>query len=188
MPIQDIFPTKIYQEILQDVDAVQEEIANALPLIDFKRSGKPFGYANNLSEMQDNLIAKFQLNNLARAIDFHLHQYCADLEFNIRPYRCFSWFTQNGPGDYLQIHHHNDVDITGTYYYQTNGNDGEFFFESSVAPAPHSICFAAQHNRHYIEPEVGKLVLFPGWIRHGVLTNTTDTDRIGISFNISFMR
>jgi uncharacterized protein (TIGR02466 family) len=188
MPTQDIFPTKIYQAVPPNVDIIQTEIEHVLPLLEFNRSGKPFGHANNLTTMQDNLIGRYQLKNLGEALEFHIKQYCLDLEFEFKPYRCFSWFTRNEPGDYLQIHHHNDVDITGTYYYQTNGNDGDFFFESPVAPAPHSICFSSQHHRLYIKPEVGKIILFPGWIRHGVLTNTSDTDRIGISFNISFMR
>ena len=31
-------------------------------------------------------------------------------------------------------------------------------------------------------------MMFPGWLKHGVYTNTTDNTRISISFNIEFDR
>jgi ectoine hydroxylase-related dioxygenase (phytanoyl-CoA dioxygenase family) len=30
------------------------------------------------------------------------------------------------------------------------------------------------------------LLLFPGWLEHGVATNETTSDRVSISFNINF--
>ena len=36
------------------------------------------------------------------------------------------------------------------------------------------------------KPEVGKILLFPGWLKHGINTNNTDNIRISLSFNICF--
>jgi uncharacterized protein (TIGR02466 family) len=188
MTVENIYPTKVYSTIVDNVDEVQNEISAIYNDIQFVSSGHHRGYANQITDIQKDAITEFTLVKTASTIDRHLRQYCDSLGFPFRPYRLYSWFTKNEPGDYLQIHHHNDVDITGTYYFQSNGEDGDFFFETPVGPAPHSLCFSGQHTRIYLQPNTGKLILFPGWLSHGVLKNTATTARVGLSFNVSFMR
>ncbi len=36
--------------------------------------------------------------------------------------------------------------------------------------------------------EVGKMVLFPAYLDHGVTTNETKEDRVSLAFNINFDR
>jgi len=188
MTVEHIFPTSIYNVKLENVDLIQKEIGSIIDRIPFERSDRLLGHANTLTKSRMDALMEYRLSNTTQSIDFHLKQYLNYLNFEFRPYSIFSWFTRNEPGDYLQIHHHNGVDITGTYYYQTNPDCGDFFFESPTIAATTSLCHSNQHTRKYYTPEVGRLILFPGWINHGVLKNTSDTDRIGISFNISFLR
>ena len=35
-------------------------------------------------------------------------------------------------------------------------------------------------------PKEGKILLFPGWLEHGVKTNLTDNVRMSLSFNVYF--
>ena len=35
-----------------------------------------------------------------------------------------------------------------------------------------------------VEPELGKLIIFPSWLVHYVQNNLDDSDRISIAFNI----
>lgn len=188
MSVENIFPTKVYSTFIDNVEEVQHEISNIIDRVDFLKSGKLRGYANMITDVQKDAIQDYGLDKTYATIHKHLKLYCEELDFAFRPFRLYSWFTKNEPGDYLQIHHHNDVDITGTYYFKSSGEDGEFFFESPVIAAPHSLCYSSQHTRIYSQPKTGKLILFPGWINHGVLKNTSNDDRIGLSFNISFMR
>jgi hypothetical protein len=188
MSIENIYPTKIYSTLIDNVKEIQEEISGIYNSIPFRPSGHWRGYANEITDIQKDAITEYGLTKTYFMIEQHLKIYCEALNFSPRPFKLYSWFTKNRPGDYLQIHHHNDVDITGTYYFQSNGEDGDFFFESPVGPAPHSLCFSSQHTRVYNTPTTGKLILFPGWINHGVLKNTSNSDRVGLSFNISFMR
>jgi hypothetical protein len=188
MTIEHIFPTKIYSTTIENVDEVQLEISKILDTIDFLQSGKLRGYANKITDVQRDAITDYHLDITYTTITDHLKLYCEELGFSFRPFKLYSWFTKNDPGDYLQIHHHNDVDITGTYYFQSTGDDGELFFESPVGPAPHSLCFSGEHTRIYSQSKTGKLILFPGWINHGVLKNTSSSTRIGLSFNVSFLR
>ena len=105
-----------------------------------------------------------------------------------KKYELQSWFSKFTPGDYAQIHNHKHVDISGVYYYKTNGDDGDFFFES---PNPHlstSYTFGHLGRRWEYKPKSGKILLFPGWLNHGVKTNETKDERISLSFNIIFSR
>ena len=47
-----------------------------------------------------------------------------------------------------------------------------------------------EHNEmtepvHTIVPQEGDVLFFPGWLKHWVSPNTTELDRISISFNMS---
>jgi len=75
--------------------------------------------------------------------------------------------------------------ISGTYYYQTSGDDGDIVFrtpnpfvELELFPLGGTV-----DKLYNIKPKVGKIVLFPGWLSHKVESNITDNDRISISFN-----
>ena len=65
----------------------------------------------------------------------------------------------------------------------TLSKDGDIFFEPPFPQMKQSKVFY-QHSASWDHiPDPGKLILFPGWLPHGVKTNTTDTDRISLSFN-----
>ena len=186
--IENIFPTPIFTTTIDNLEEVQQEIESVMPMIPFVRSTKNLGYANQMCALKTDAVMAFNLFNTANTVDRYLREYCKEIGFEYTQYSVFSWFTKNSPGDQLQLHHHNGVDITGTYYFQAEGDCGDFYFISPVGPAPHSLCYSHLHTRHQITPSTGKLIFFPGWIMHGVLPNESDKDRIGLSFNISFKR
>ena len=190
MTITNIFPTQFYSSKVSNQDEIQNELLFGFSNAKLQKTGYNFGGANRLTNMNEDVLTKYNLIKTSKMIDENLKQFCSKLNFRFRPYNISAWFTQNIPGAYLQIHHHHTSDITGTYYLKARGDglDGKFFFESPVPAATHSLCFTQDHWRHYETPEIGKLILFPGWINHGVLTNESDSDRIGISFNIQFKR
>jgi len=71
------------------------------------------------------------------------------------------------------------------YYVKTDGSDGNLYFPNPMKAMANSYCF-----RHFypewaqVKPKVGTLVLFPGWLEHGVLSNCTDNERVSVSFNL----
>jgi len=126
------------------------------------------------------------LHKVKKIIDHHLRVYCSELNFPIRDYELNTWFSLFKKGNYAHIHNHGLADISGVYYYKTNGKDGKIFFES---PNPHfdtSRCYFWKGYRREYDPEEGHILLFPSWLRHGVETNQTDDVRISLSFNIKF--
>jgi uncharacterized protein (TIGR02466 family) len=188
--IENLFPTPIYSCVIENQHAVQLEIANALLNVKYDDA---YHYNNwgNTFETTDptvDIIVEKQLTNLDQAIHQHLEQYCTELRFDMRKYRRTSWIVKNSTGGHTMCHTHSEYDIAGVYYYQTNEADGEIYFESPVSSAVSSLCYQRYAEKYQHKPVAGKLLLFPGWLAHGVKTNTTDTDRISVAFSIGFVR
>ena len=123
---------------------------------------------------------------LKKSIHNHLLTYLGLLHYpvsNLR-YETDSWFTMFKKGNYAHVHSHGTADVSGVYYFKTNQKDGDIFFEPPLPQLKQSKLFYNHSGSWSHTPKEGKLMLFPGWLSHGVRTNTTDFDRIGISFNI----
>lgn len=141
-----------------------------------------------------NLLNDYQTAEFKRELDTHLRRYMAGINSDIGTVRPFeykiesSWMTLNVKNSYAVVHSHGDTDIAGVYYFKTNGRDGNFFFETPNKLTKSSYCFRHWQCNSEHTPQVGKLMLFPGWLEHGVGTNHTDSDRVSISFNINFIR
>lgn len=141
-----------------------------------------------------NLLNDYQTEEFKKELDNHLRSYMAGINSDIGITRPFeykiesSWMTLNVKNSYAVVHSHGDTDIAGVYYFNTNGRDGDFFFETPNKLIKSSYCFRHWQCNSEHKPQVGKLMLFPGWLEHGVGTNHTDSERVSISFNINFIR
>jgi uncharacterized protein (TIGR02466 family) len=188
--IENLFATPIYSCFVENKDAVQIEIANALINVNYDDSVNYYQWGKTFetTDVCADIVVTKQMATLDQTIDYHLKEYCKAIGFEIRPYKRTSWIVKNSQGGHTHVHTHHADDIAGVYYYQTNGTDGEIFFDSPVGPAISSLCYQNCVKRHEHTPMVGKFLMFPGWLAHGVKTNTTDSDRISLAFSITFSR
>ena len=188
--IENLFPTPIYSCFIENQNEVQLEIAKALTDIQYDDSD----HYNHLGDVfqttlsSNDLIAEKQMTAVEQAIDLHLKQYCNEIGFKPRAYTRTSWIAKTNKGGHTFAHTHGDADIAGCYYFQTNEKDGDIYFSSPVGTAVSSLCFQKYIQRCEHKPMVGKLLLFPGWLEHGVKTNTVDSERISLAFSICFSR
>ena len=127
------------------------------------------------------------MESIRKEIDNHVREYCAELEWEFREYWMESWFTRYKKGDYSDVHRHGDSDISGVYFYKTNGHDGDLFFLSPTAPLSIAKCYHQNGLKISHQPQEGKMILFPGWLQHGVNVNNTDNIRMSLAFNIRFI-
>jgi uncharacterized protein (TIGR02466 family) len=104
------------------------------------------------------------------------------------------WLNINGRGCTNAIHTHPTAFVSGVYYIKAEPDQGKIVFHknsleeyiiSSNAPIDNynPLNFSAVS----FEPLTGKMILFPGYLPHGVDSNNTDQDRISISFNIKLV-
>ena len=193
MSIHSLFSTPLYehQGSVEEVFLVQHEIKSILPqILNTDTFENPAGWNDGVRtniKSRYNTIADFQMKNLAGYIETHVRKYVQMIgAWEPMPNKLgHSWINLVDNGTGQDWHQHLDATISGTYYYQTSGDDGDISFRTPNQFIELELFSVGQTvNKFYnIKPKVGKLVLFPGWLSHRVENNTSDNTRISISFN-----
>lgn len=101
------------------------------------------------------------------------------------------WININPKGGSNIPHVHPHSFMSGVYYVQTPNDCGNIYFENT-----HPVNYDWQDFKFKdfsnnvnagdtweFEPKENDLYIFPSWAKHGVNANTSNTDRISISFN-----
>lgn len=188
--IKNIFSTPVYQNSVNNFNLIQEEVEDAVDIISDKFGMREdWGTTHYISDVtfSDNIIEECNMKCLQEEIYKHAAEYRKHTPFGNMFSRyslvgdskiTSSWITKFEKGNFSSIHDHGMDDISGCYYYKTSGNDGDFFYESS----------SPWGGRVKIPPAEGELILFPSWMKHGVLSNETDNTRMSLAFNIVFNR
>jgi uncharacterized protein (TIGR02466 family) len=132
-------------------------------------------------------IEQFRLEHLALGIIKATVDYLHSIEYQGPELRLRnSWVNWYKKGGFAFDHIHPEARVCGVYYYQTSGTDGALRFNN-----PHDIqqmrgfpCDGALMPYDYVEPKVGRMVLWPSWLSHRVDPNCTDHERISINFTL----
>ena len=106
------------------------------------------------------------------------------------------WIMINCPNSYNTSHTHPDSHFSGVLWIKVPENSGKIKF---INPSCHTGFVEASsyldevkdqtaffHSINF-DPKVGKMLTFPSSLRHEVLLNESEEDRISISYNISVL-
>jgi len=98
------------------------------------------------------------------------------------------WFSINSYGDHTTLHNHRNSILSGVFYLDIpDKNMGKINFERSDDISYHLPPLESYNNftgeRASYEPETGRVLIFPSWLKHSVDTNRSKKNRISISFN-----
>ena len=193
MTVESWWPTPIYYSFIQgpafdqvqsDFETVFQDLKNR-DLFQHKPGWNPSSLLLSDTTFSRSLIDEYHLDAFRIQVLDHVKKFVAyygilDAEFKIKQ----SWMTLTNSGGTTHTHSHGSTDISGVYYFRTSGDDGSIYFESNNKLMGASAMFGTgAHNITY-RPEVGKLILFPGFLEHGVYENTTTNERVSVSFNI----
>ena len=100
-----------------------------------------------------------------------------------------SWFTKTKHRKFAHLHDHGSSDLSGVYYVQTNGEDGNLIFEDPMRSYATNYIFQSITGVNpELPPKNGLIALWPSMIQHRTQPNPTQDVRISLSFNISFIR
>jgi uncharacterized protein (TIGR02466 family) len=186
--IAELFGTPLYRSKVNNYDEIQKEFSYVVKDIPFEKNPY-YGQDNYLShgDFNRNIIKECMLLKFEEELKSHVELFCDNLNFKSRSYSIRnSWIAKFEKGNYAHIHDHGSSDISGVYYYKKCDNDGNIFFQSPVPQSESSMCF---WNPHFeLSVEQGELLLFPGYLKHGIHVNETEETRISFSFDISFIR
>lgn len=186
--IHNLFPIPLYMSRASDPASLAQELEQAQNRITWADSGElDDQHPITTVTYFDDVIASAQLDLFAAELEYHLAEYCRELDFTVIAHDRASWLAEYNRNDFSASHDHGTADIAGVYYYQTTGDDGNIYFERPGQEHT-SLAFTDLGDRFEMRPVEGMILLFPGWLRHGVTKNTTDDTRKVISFNIWFDR
>lgn len=190
------FPTTLLSCQLPDYERLN---AGLLEYIDRLRRVSPGGRvrSNVLGWQSGNLdfdvpsVAEFASLVLERAREYgraHSWSFPSHMQLIMREI----WANANGEHAYNNVHNHPNSLLSGVYYVQAEANSGDLLIFDPRRQAWVMQPEFVERNQlnssvHTIPPEVGRLIIFPSWLDHGVHPNLSGTDRISMSFNINLM-
>lgn len=99
------------------------------------------------------------------------------------------WSVINEKNSFNLRHNHANSHFSAAYYVKTNQKDGKIkFFDPNEIKTMYHPKIKTQNEFSSsivkIQPEEGKLLLFPSYLHHSVEPNLSEDDRIVVSFNI----
>lgn len=129
---------------------------------------------------------------LKRLLDTHVAAFVEDLQFDLAGKEVALdslWINILGPGGTHSGHIHPHSIISGTTYVTMPPGASAIRYEdprlAMQMAAPGRLPDATQDQRQfvYVQPEPGEILLWESWLRHEVLLNDSDEERISVSFN-----
>ena len=184
-----LFPTPVYIVDLQgeELEKVQAELLAVYEKTEFNH--KPgWDGRHSLSDITftKNILGDENCEEFGKVLDKYLTHYvsqiCSNREYKLRLVE--SWMTLTRKGESAHAHNHATNTISGAYYIKTNGQDGHISFINPNSGLSCSRMFMDVGNDIFVPAQVGRLILFPSFLVHSVDVNTTDNDRVSLSFNL----
>tara|TARA_B100001564_G_scaffold224383_1_gene189169 strand:- start:11009 stop:11728 length:720 start_codon:yes stop_codon:yes gene_type:complete len=198
MPLHNIFPTPVYSKQLlgSKQSEINQELYSVYKPDEMVKNTHTYNHTSSHQVSCDEEGHMFATNIVKETPKFtkflqdHFLDYLFQLGMvNPIPFAITeSWFTKTSKGEHAPIHAHGNSDISGVYYLQTNGNDGELVIKNPMNCTNNNIIMFLNsmkwgEKRMPLKP--GLLLLWPAFLEHGTYLNQTPEDRISFSFNIT---
>ena len=139
-----------------------------------------------------NVLSLEKFKELKEQIGKNILQFLCDVckvETNIQVEITSSWVNIHKKGDWAQSHKHMNSVLSGVVYLKVPENSGDILFESPIELFGPTLIFNYQSNNilnrgeYSFTPKKSKLYLFPSHLKHSVLQNLSNDDRISLAFN-----
>jgi len=193
----EAFATPLYYNQVEQMERIQAEIAEFITAHPMLIGNPPqewnetvntsFSYAEDRSKT----LLIYHMPTLANQIIVNTRCYLEKIG-NKHPYIITiddMWVNIYKKNDYMNTHDHKDADISGVYYYKTNTQDGDIVFSNPCDVMQYTKLLGdIEGSKLKVTPNEGKIILFPAWLKHSVNRNTTDDDRVSVTFNIKLAR
>ena len=192
--INPLWPTPIYQRKIdgEEFDNVQKELYDSIDKLGFEEAVGWGPNAHDLSKdaFTSTFLYEHNCTNTIQFIHDSLIEYLlyVNAQYEVPYFIDASWITKTKKGKFAYEHSHGFSDVSGVYYINTNGEDGNLMFDYIHDSFGNNYIFNAMGGKVTAPLENGLLLLWPSNIKHGTQTNSTDNERLSLSFNINFAR
>jgi len=203
--IESLFVTRLYQAALSEhgktVDNGELE-TSCWSIADDDEAGQDWcaenGYPGYTSYASlTDLQWRFPIfKDLVKVLNKHVAAFAKDLQFDLgdRKLKLDSlWINILPEGGLHTSHIHPHSVISGTTYVAMPDGASSIKFEdprlSMMMAAPTRLKDARPEMRSftYVAPKVGDVLLWESWLRHEVMMNMAEEERISVSFNYSWV-
>jgi len=193
---RDIFPIKIYEADYPNFEMIKDRILDAIvPKFDLKTPayGNDYIFGDGtpmIIRSNHDLHKDPNLKEVVDFIEFHGREYWKQSELTSKkdPYILQLWANCIPPGGFTPAHNHNPVPLAGAFYINAEPDMGNLYLENPlemvVGKQPKDFLEKPYLNSETITVKPGKLIMFPGWLRHHTRSNRTKENRYVFGFNI----
>lgn len=190
---EDWFPTSVWMFDHPDAQTLNTTLLRCIHAV---RRADSHGITDRSSvrgwHSRDDLHRRSGMDALLEFIAASITQVTTALSWDrtqVAPRITNCWANINGPGASNQTHNHPNSYLSGAYYVQAPPQCGDIFFDDPRAPAvmqtvPLTRYSPLTYARVTYPPQVGRLLIFPSWLSHGVGPNESQHERVSISFNV----
>ena len=201
---KDIFPIKIYEAQYPNFENIKQQlIDNITSNFNSEFVNEYSGHDHPLrSGAVTKIYDKFTYSEEGKTIDDpnlklvfdwiteHGKEYwkILNLSQQLNPYILQLWATAVKQGGFIASHNHNPIPVAGVFYLKAEPRLGNLFLENPLdlvlGKSPnHSDQHTPTRFNYEVEAISGKLVLFPGWMKHFTRPNPTDDLRMSMAVN-----
>lgn len=209
--IESLFPTRIYHEDLlkghkNKKKFLQELIAEIYKIAEHDEEGQLWSeknyykgytsYGSCNSGFDRLYLFSSTFADIKNKLDKHVYKFAKHLELNVQPkeLEISKLWINIMPNSVIHTGHIHPLSvISGTFYVDIPATapalkfeDPRFQMMMAVPPKKEKL---KKENLNFFNfiPKPGQVVLFESWLRHEVCQNTTNKNRISISFNYDWV-
>lgn len=203
--VTNLFPIPIYEAEYKDFDALHANLMNYVEesfddgfVSNYDNHEHPVtnGHILKIYDImsQDPNLNKFHNDDISKLADWitqHCKEYWKVLNYSnlLEPHILHLWAGIQRKGARTVSHNHNPVPVGGVFYLEARPEQGNLLLENPLDLLIGKSITNENNERvpnrlyHEVEAYTGKLVLFPGWMKHYTKGNPTDDLRVAIAVN-----
>ena len=191
--INPVFPLPIFVDQAEgsEYELIQKELTTVKSKLKFNDTGNNHMILND-DPFRSHFLSSHNCSHTINFINKNIQSYISSLYggSNTQWVIIESWMAKTLKGRSAREHSHGSYDISGVYYLDTNGNDGNLIFTNTNHNLESNMLLhkLIRNGDAAMPLKNGKIFLWPGQLRHKTLINETDHERISISFNITISR
>ena len=186
-----MFPTLVWKLQIEAGlrDALESKIVAALA--EMRRELPPLERGRGWQSAQD-LHSREDLRELVACVERGVSSVLRFLRIGDEPFEITAcWATVLAPGAAHKLHSHPNNFLSGVYYVGTRPGADTINFhdpraQNSVIRPPVVELTAENTDQVVVRVRDGTLLLFPSYLAHSVDANTSEEERISVSFNVMF--
>jgi uncharacterized protein (TIGR02466 family) len=191
----ELFPLKVYKDFYSKAYELKESLFTKLDSV-FSDT-----VDNNNVFMKQGTLCSYNLNSylhkdfpnetkeVVEFVEAAAREYWRECQYHseLTPYVFQMWANTTPQGGYVEPHLHGNMPFTAVLYVDASPEQGNIIIENPLdtvlmtQPISPTVKYPMGQE---IEVRTGDLIIFPGYLKHRVLSNTTDRDRLVLGFNI----